>query len=259
MSHDTLLHRAIHPLVAGLSRTRVTPDALTMLRLGSGLGAAGCFAVGHGPAMGIGAGVFLVSMLLDRADGALARSTGRFSRIGPLFDLVSDCVSTMALFVGLGFGIGARPGGISVADGLTLGLVASVSVAATFLQLNRPEVSQATDISRPFDPDDAMLLVPLAVWAGYAPWVLFSAAAITPVAALTLLGLGLAKRRRPGDQGRPSRPSRSFSSANTPSASTVLSTSALAASPLTPHQSTTDIPSVSGLSVSNRTLTDRPS
>lgn len=256
MSHHTLLHRAIHPLVAGLSRTSMTPDVLTTLRLGSGLAAAGCLAVGRGPAMAAGATVFLVSMLLDRADGALARSTGRYSRIGPLFDLVADCVSTMALFIGLGVGIGARPGGISIADGLALGLVASVSVAATFLQLNRPQQARDPDIARPFDPDDAMLLVPLAIWAGHAPWVLFSAAAITPVAALTLLGLGLAKRRRPSGQ---SRPSRSFSSANTPSASTVLSTSALAGSPLTPHQSTTDIPSVSGLSVSNRTLTDRPS
>ena len=197
MSHDTLLHCASRPIVSVLAHLRVSPDLVTALRLATGLAAAGCFAAGPGFG-GPGGALFLVSMLLDRADGALARRSRRFSRFGARFDVTSDCVSTMAAFVGLGIGAAARLPWRSAADaGLALGVVAALSAAALFAQLelggdrDRPH-------SRRFDPDDAMLVVPLAIWCGGAGWILLLAGLLTPMAALLIAVLKLqARRSRP--------------------------------------------------------------
>ena len=197
LSHDTLLHRVLRPAVACLTATPVTPDALTALRLATGLGAAGCFAAGPGW-LGLGAGLFLASMLLDRADGELARRTGRFSRIGPRFDLVSDCVSTMAAFVGLGIGATADlpiDPALEPQAGLLLGVLAAVSVAMIFVQLNTlPPAAGGSGRGavprRPVDPDDVMLVVPFAIWCGGASWVLLASGVLTPMA---MIGLSVAR------------------------------------------------------------------
>lgn len=194
MSHDTLLHRTLRPVVGWLVRTPVTPDVLTLLRLLTGLGAAACFACGP-RLMNPGAGLCLVSMLLDRADGELARQSGRFSRRGERLDLISDCVATMAIFVGLG--IGAAPAAWRAA-GLACGVLAAVATVGLFVQLNRPTPAGAVRLvpSRRFDPDDAMLVVPFAIWAGGASWVLFASGVLTPIAAVVVLGLGWLGRWR---------------------------------------------------------------
>ena len=160
-----------------------------MLRLATGLGAAGCLAAGP-RRMAAGAGLFLVSTLLDRADGELARQAARFSRIGPRFDRVSDCLSTMALFVGLG--IGAAAGlpvdrALQPRAGLLLGVLAAASTAAIFIQLDRlpPRLGGSGEgvmPRRPFDPDDVMLVVPLAIWCGGASWILLAGGTLTPLA-----------------------------------------------------------------------------
>ncbi len=86
-----------------------------------------------------GATVFLLSMLLDRADGELARQRQRqrFSRFGLVSDLASDCISTMAAFVGLGLGA-APPFAAGLQAGLLLGLAVAAAVAAVFMQLGSP-------------------------------------------------------------------------------------------------------------------------
>lgn len=205
LSHDTLLHRVLRPAVACLAGTPVTPDILTALRLATGLGSAGCFAAGPGW-MGTGAGLFLVSMLLDRADGELARRTGRFSRIGPRFDLVSDCVSIMAAFIGLG--IGATAGlpidrTLEPQAGLLLGVLAAVSTAMIFAQLDTlPPAAGGSGKGavprRAVDPDDVMLVVPLAVWCGDASWILLAGGVLTPLAMIAVSIVRLTGRdRRP--------------------------------------------------------------
>ena len=187
MSHDTILHRLVRPAVGRLVGTRVSPDLLTGLRLATGLGAAGCFADPEDRARAIGAGLFLVSMLLDRADGELARQSLRFSRYGGRLDMAADCTATMAAFVGLG--LGATPAWIAPRTGLWLGVLAAVSTAALFAQISvQPRETGTVPASMPgwFDPDDLMLLVPVAIWCGGASWVLLASAALTPIAALLL-------------------------------------------------------------------------
>jgi phosphatidylglycerophosphate synthase len=197
LSHDTILHRVLRPAVGRLAATSVTPDSLTALRLSTGLGAAFCFACGSGY-LAAGAGLFLVSMLLDRADGELARQSGRFSRIGGRFDLVSDCLATMAAFVGLG--IGAAPDWMAPGTGYALGIVAAMSTAALFAQLNMlppaEGIAGGPARSRRFDPDDVMLVVPIAIWCGAAPWILLASGILTPIAAVLVGGLRVTARKR---------------------------------------------------------------
>lgn len=188
LSHDTLLHRVLRPSIGLLAGTRVSPDSLTALRLLTGLGAALCLATGSAWAMGTGAGLFLLSTLLDRADGELARQSGQFSRIGPGFDLASDCIATMAIFIGLGIGAASvLPLAVELqpAAGLLLGLSGAVSTVVLFVQLNAGDEAAGQDeISRRFDPDDMMLLVPLAIWCGGAGWILIACGVLTPLAAI---------------------------------------------------------------------------
>ena len=74
MSHDTIIHRIVRPAVRRVALTGVTPNQITTLRLLGGIAAALAFA-GPAPWPAIGGGIFLFSMLLDRADGELARQT----------------------------------------------------------------------------------------------------------------------------------------------------------------------------------------
>jgi archaetidylinositol phosphate synthase len=52
----------------------------------------------------IGSGIFVVSMLLDRADGALARWSGKTSPNGHKYDIIADSLSNALAFVGIGIG-----------------------------------------------------------------------------------------------------------------------------------------------------------
>ena len=56
----------------------------------------------------------LVSLLLDRADGELARQTGRSSLGGYRYDLVCDCIGNIVAFIGLGIGLRAAMGPLAV-------------------------------------------------------------------------------------------------------------------------------------------------
>ncbi len=196
MSHNTLLHRALRPAVSVLAVGGVSPNLLTSLRLLTGLGAAACFAAGPGPDA-VGGAVFLLSMLLDRADGALARRRGCFSRFGALFDITSDCVSTMATFAGLGLGTQAAVpfmAGAGPAAGPLLGAVGAIGVGAVFVQL-RPSRGSAGSGARLFDPDDIMLGLPVVVCCGGAGWLVLLAALFAPAAAVVVAILNLQGRR----------------------------------------------------------------
>ncbi|MCQ8277573.1 CDP-alcohol phosphatidyltransferase family protein [Acetobacteraceae bacterium KSS8] len=193
MSHHTLLHRAVGPLVTGLARIGIAPDLVTALRFVTGIGASACLLAGRGPLMVAGALLWAVSMLLDRTDGALARFTGRSSRYGARIDLISDCLCTMTLFLGLGIGVGARPGGMSMLGGALMGGVAAIAVAVTFAALSRIEPEE--EQRRPVDPDDVMLVVPVLILCGQTSVLLLLAAILAPVGAVAAVFL-LAQRSR---------------------------------------------------------------
>lgn len=152
----------IRPLV----HTPVTPNHVTTLRLLTGLAAAAAFAMGDYFWTVWGGVLFLVSTLLDRADGELARLSGKMSVGGHWYDLYCDLLVNVALFFGIGIGL---------ADSMLghwawkLGLLSGLSIGATFLivfQLHESGSHPSTAFHYPdgFDLDDALFLVCLFAW-----------------------------------------------------------------------------------------------
>ncbi|MBI1733172.1 MAG: CDP-alcohol phosphatidyltransferase family protein [Gammaproteobacteria bacterium] len=195
MSHDTWLHRLIRGAVRPLINTPVTPNHLTTVRLLTGVGAAALFAV-PGYAWGaVGALLFMISMLFDRADGELARMSGKSSAFGHVYDLITDGICTVAAFVGIGFGLRSGTLGIWAP---VLGIIAGVSVAVTFLVAEKIKTftgAYAFDATHGVDPDDAMLVVPIAMLSGLGTVLLFAAAVGAP-AFLIFSGLRLVMLKR---------------------------------------------------------------
>jgi len=168
MSHDTWLHRLARPAVRRLATTPVTPNHLTTARLLTGLAAGALFAVGSLAAVYWGAALFLLSMLLDRADGDLARLTGKTTPWGHSYDLCVDAIANTAVFVGIG--IGARAGLLGWWGGL-MGLAAGVAVVGILwliLRIENIRGRRGAELGSflGFDPDDTLLLLPLILCLG---------------------------------------------------------------------------------------------
>lgn len=105
ISHNTWVHRLVWVGVRPLVKSPVTPSHLTTLRLVTGIGASGAFAAGAEDARMIGVAMMAVSLLLDRADGELARQAGKMSQAGPRYDLIAYGLSNGSVFIGIGIGL----------------------------------------------------------------------------------------------------------------------------------------------------------
>lgn len=157
---DARLARAlVRPLVG----TRVTPNDLTTLRLLLGLAAAAGLAVGNPGWAGAGAWLFALSNFVDHADGELARLSGRTSRWGHYYDLVSDALIHVLLFAALGYGLrDAAPGMWAT----VLGAIAGVAVAFIFwlhmhMEATLGKQTARLPAARAFEIEDVMYLFPL--------------------------------------------------------------------------------------------------
>lgn len=92
-------------LVDWLLPTRVTPNEVSAASAAANLLAAAALASGRG-ALAAGAGaLMLVAMVLDAADGQLARARGGGSPHGRLWDGIADYTGGIALYVGLLVGL----------------------------------------------------------------------------------------------------------------------------------------------------------
>ena len=181
MSHNTAIHRLIRPLVARAAGTRLRPNHVTVLRIATALAASVAFSGGSVQAIRIGSGLFVVSALLDRADGELARQTGRFSRWGHGLDLAGDC-SADALVI-LAIGVGAAHSWLG-GWALVLGLSGAISTVLLFWLLNHSsQIPREEPVNRAFDPDDAILGIPVIACCAGLPFVLLLAGALTPLVA----------------------------------------------------------------------------
>lgn len=188
MSHNTWIHRIVEYGMAPLVPTPIRPNHVTICRLLTGLGAAALFAIGTREAELWGAGAFLFSMLLDRADGILARRQGTMSHAGHIFDLTADALCTTLVFVGIGFGLRESP---LEFWSIILGCMAGLAVASAFwlsAKLESVAGMSALGISSVggFDPDDAMLAVPVVCAVGFSFYLLIVAAIVAPMFALVL-------------------------------------------------------------------------
>lgn len=188
MSHDTLVHGIVRPAVRALAGSWVTPDHLTALRFATAVAAAAAFAQGSGTWTSIGVGVFVASALLDRADGELARQTGRFSRHGHRYDLMADCLAGVMAFIGLG--LGAADGALGPAA-VVLGLVAGAGIGGLFWEINVAAPGKLPGWTGRggrvlADPDDGIFALPLLVLCFGAEAALVPGSIVTPAAALWL-------------------------------------------------------------------------
>jgi archaetidylinositol phosphate synthase len=197
MSQNTLIHSLVRPAVRAVAaHTGLTPNHVTTLRLATGLAAAMAFAQGtDGWVAMIGGVIFLLSMLLDRADGELARYTNQMSVAGHRYDLVSDCLVGISTFIGVGIGIAHTAG----QHALWLGVLAGLGIGILFLELNVLKLASVRGHDLfggrvRVDPDDAMIFVPVLIWCDLAAPLLIAAAVVTPLAALGVGATGLLRR-----------------------------------------------------------------
>ncbi len=181
MSHNTLVHRAVRPVVRQLGRTGLQPNTVTAIRILLAVAAAACFAMARPNLLYVGCVLFAGAALLDRVDGELARLTRRFSAWGHRMDLVADCSADALAFLGLGYG--GRSGPLGLWSPL-LGVSAGASIVALFWQFNIRQCGATPRApGRRFDPDDAMFLVPVLLVCAGIPPVMLLAGVVTPLAA----------------------------------------------------------------------------
>src|ERR1700760_3647181 len=121
--------RLARRLVTPLKDTRTTPNHLTTVRLAFGLAAAAAFLPGTYGWINLGALLLILSNFLDHTDGELARISGKTSRIGHLYDLASDAVVTILLFLAIGIGVGTAVGSLLQLPPAALGLAAGIAIA----------------------------------------------------------------------------------------------------------------------------------
>jgi archaetidylinositol phosphate synthase len=99
------LDRAVHRVFPFLSRTRVSPDALTLVGMAVSFAAGIAFAQGE---IRIGGLLLLLAGVFDLVDGVVARAQGTSSSAGAFLDSTADRVSDLAVFGGIACGMAAR-------------------------------------------------------------------------------------------------------------------------------------------------------
>ncbi|HEX3951563.1 MAG TPA: CDP-alcohol phosphatidyltransferase family protein [Steroidobacteraceae bacterium] len=178
--------RLARRLVTPLLHSWVTPNHLTTLRLAVGLAAAAAFIPGSYVWSNVGALLLIASNFLDHTDGELARMTGKTSRIGHIYDLASDAVVTILLFIAIGIGVGTRAGTELGLPPAALGLVAGVAVALIFYLRMRIEdllgkaATQQASLGG-FETEDVLYLFPLATLSNALVPTLLAAAICAPL------------------------------------------------------------------------------
>ena len=197
MSHNTWIHRAVRVGVRPLIGTAVTPNHLTTLRLLTGLAAAAAYAAGGETWTLVASAIFVLSVLLDRADGDFARISGKTSRFGHVYDFIADGASNTAVFIGIGIGLGGSALG---GWGPALGLIAGSAVALTEWLVVRLDAIGHSSAGLGgfwgFDPDDAILIVPVAMAFGQGVPLIVAASIGAPAAALVFVWLYVRARLR---------------------------------------------------------------
>lgn len=93
-----LAYRITNPIVMILSKSGITPNALTIINLALNIAAAYVIATGH---FLLGGVLVLVSGLFDLLDGALARFTKQTTKFGAILDSTVDRISEAATLCGL--------------------------------------------------------------------------------------------------------------------------------------------------------------
>ena len=130
-------------------------------------------------------GVFwTISVLLDRADGELARLSNSMSAKGHRFDMLADTGVNTAMFVAVG--IGLREGALGY-WAIVLGVLCGVSMllCSRWSDEIEEELEPGAVVlggAGGFDPDDLFYLVGPFAWAGILDFMLVSGTLVLPPA-----------------------------------------------------------------------------
>ncbi len=189
-----LAYRLIYPF----RNSRVTPNHFTTIRLVTGLAGIACFMPGEFFWSNLGALLFILSNFLDHTDGELARLTGQMTRFGHVYDLASDALIHVLLFVAIG--VGQMQGELGM-PAVFLGALAGLSVALIFHLRNIIESALGKDATRQpgmagFEAEDVLYLMPLVTLTGSEYGFLLAASIGAPLAALIVTGQYLYLQRR---------------------------------------------------------------
>lgn len=168
--------RLARRLVTPLKDTWVTPNYLTTLRLLIGLAAALAFVPGTYGWSNLAALLLILSNFADHTDGELARLSGKTSRIGHWYDLASDAVVTIFLFIAMG--VGAKTTVALDVPAPVLGALAGCAIALIFYLRRRMEQMVGKTATRQasvggFETEDVLYLLPIVtVCNGVVPFVI---------------------------------------------------------------------------------------
>ena len=199
MVGDSWTHKIARFCILPLVHTRVSPNHLTTVRLVSGIAACTCFAIGTRSWDIWGGWLWLFSAFMDRADGELARASGKMSPGGHRYDMVCDIGVTSLFF--LGCGIGLRDGFLG--DwAIVLGIAGAAGVFAAEILAEIIDRMKADtgDKAYPgiwgFDFDDVLYLFAPVVWLGWQmPFVVGASVGAPAFAALTWYKLRSERKR----------------------------------------------------------------
>ncbi|MEV0581667.1 CDP-alcohol phosphatidyltransferase family protein [Nonomuraea sp. NPDC050310] len=133
---------AVDPLACPLtriiaSRTRLTPNQITVFSLILGMAAAGCFAADR---LIAGAILFYLSFLVDCVDGKIARLKGTGTPFGLWLDYVGDRLRVVACAAGLSYGQYALTGEV-----MFVVMGAAVAVLDLFRYVNAPQMKRVRE------------------------------------------------------------------------------------------------------------------
>ena len=187
MVGDSWTHKIARVCILPLVNTPVTPNHLTILRLITGLAACSAFAIGT-KEWNLWGGLFWIfSAFLDRADGELARVSGKTSKWGHKFDYFCDTSVTALFFVGIGIGLrGSLHGHWTIIMGLSAaaGVVVTEILAEIIDQTQKETGDKAYPGFAGFDFDDILYLFAPVVWLNWHFLFLIGASVGAPVFAL---------------------------------------------------------------------------
>jgi len=133
-----LAYHVQRPLARLLTRallgTRITPNQVTLTAMLCGLAAAVLATLGSRLGFALAGVLLWLGATIDCCDGDLARLRIEGSRLGEWLDTLCDDISTMALLIGLGFGLGhivASTGAVGATSWPRLGLIGAAAFATT--------------------------------------------------------------------------------------------------------------------------------
>jgi len=158
--------RVARRLVIPFKDSWITPNHLTSVRLLIGLAAAAAFIPGTYVWSNVAALLLVLSNFADHTDGELARVSGKSSRIGHIYDLASDAVVTILLFIGIGVGVGAKSGAALQYSPILAGATAGGAIALIFFLRMRIEARAGKVATQQasfggFETEDVLYLLPI--------------------------------------------------------------------------------------------------